>query len=282
MPAQLLDGKTVAKLENEKTRQRIEDLCHRGITPGLATVLVGQDPASHTYVASKRKTCKKLGIASYDYDLPAETSQAALLELLARLNGDFRVHGILVQLPLPGHLDERRIVAAVDPAKDVDGFHPENIGLLSLGRPRFVPCTTLGILCLLEHAGLDVTGLDAVVAGRSNIVGKPTAMVLTARHATVTVCHTRTRDLEGVVRRSGLVVAAIGRPGAIRGDWIAPGAIVIDVGTNRVGEKLVGDVEFAPAAERAAWITPVPGGVGPMTIAMLMRNTVSAAAGDRG
>jgi methylenetetrahydrofolate dehydrogenase (NADP+)/methenyltetrahydrofolate cyclohydrolase len=205
-----------------------------------------------------------------------------LLELLARLNGDFRVHGILVQLPLPKHLDERRIVAAVDPAKDVDGFHPENIGLLSLGRPRFVPCTTLGILCLLEQAGLDVTGLEAMVAGRSNIVGKPTAMALTACHATVTVCHTRTRDLEAVVRRSALIVAAIGRPEAIRGDWIAPGAIVIDVGTNRVDERLVGDVQFAPAAERAAWITPVPGGVGPMTIAMLMRNTVSAATGERG
>ncbi|MBI3889917.1 MAG: bifunctional methylenetetrahydrofolate dehydrogenase/methenyltetrahydrofolate cyclohydrolase FolD [Candidatus Wallbacteria bacterium] len=277
MSAQLLDGKAVAAQENERTRERVRALLERGVVPGLATVLVGDNPASHVYVANKRKTCKKLGIASVDADLPADASEETLLETVRRLNEDPRVHGLLVQMPLPKHIDEHRVLEAVDPQKDVDGFHPRNVGLLALGRPWMIPCTTMGILRLLERAEVGIAGKNAVIIGRSNIVGKPTALLLLSLHATVTLCHTRTRDLPGLVSRSELVVAAMGKAEAIRGDWIAPGAVVIDVGINRVGEKLVGDVEFASARERASLITPVPGGVGPMTIAMLMENTVTLA-----
>ncbi|MBI4868768.1 MAG: bifunctional methylenetetrahydrofolate dehydrogenase/methenyltetrahydrofolate cyclohydrolase FolD [Candidatus Wallbacteria bacterium] len=277
MSAKLLDGKAVAEQENGRTRERVEALAARGITPGLATVLVGDNPASRVYVANKRKTCKKLGIASIDADLPADASEQQLLETVARLNADSRVHGLLVQMPLPSHIDDHKVLEAIDPRKDVDGFHPQNVGLLALGRPWIIPCTTQGILRLLERAEYGIAGKNAVIVGRSNIVGKPTALLLLALHATVTLCHTRTRDLPGLVGRADLVVAAMGRPEAIRGDWVAEGAAVIDVGINRVGEKLVGDVEFAAARERAGLITPVPGGVGPMTIAMLMENTVSLA-----
>lgn len=282
MAAALLDGKATAQLETQRTQERTEALAKRGIQPGLATVLVGDDPASRVYVSGKRKSCKRLGMASFDADLPADTPHSRLLAVIAELAADPRVHGILVQLPLPPQIDEREILEAIPPGKDVDGFHPENVGLLAMGRPRVVPCTTLGIFRLMERAGIRLEGRDAVVVGRSNLVGKPTALLLTAAHATVTVCHTRTRALHDVIRRSDLVVAAMGRAEAIRGEWIREGAVVIDVGISRVDGRLVGDVEFGPASQRAAWITPVPGGVGPMTIAMLMENTVALAEASAG
>ncbi len=277
MSAQLIDGKEIAKLEKKATKKRVQALVARGVTPGLATVLVGDDPASHVYVSSKRKTCARLGIESFTEDLPADTAQQILLDRIAALNANEGIHGILVQLPLPDHIDEQTVLEAVSPAKDVDGFHPENVGLLTMGRTRVAPCTSIGIMRLLERSGYELKGKNAVIVGRSNIVGKPTAILLMGQHATITICHSRTRDLPGVIRRADLVVAAMGKPEFIKGDWIAEGAAVIDVGINRVGEKLVGDVEFEAARERAGWITPVPGGVGPMTIAMLMENTVGLA-----
>jgi len=239
---------------------------------------VGEDPASQVYVRNKTKACHEGGFRTFDHELPATTTERDLLALVARLNVDGEVDGILVQLPLPPSIDARRVLLSVDPRKDVDGFHPDNLGRLLMGQPRFVACTPFGIMKLVEEARLPLAGAEAVIVGRSNIVGKPMAALLISADATVTVCHSKTRDLPGVVRRADLLIAAVGRAETIKGDWIKPGAVVIDVGTNRGADgKLVGDVEFAAAAKRASAITPVPGGVGPMTIAMLLANTLLSA-----
>jgi len=279
MTAKILDGKAVAAKERQKSAARAADFLSRfGRAPGLAVVKVGDDPASAVYVRNKRKACEECGIASFAHDLPATTSRAELLGLIERLNQDDAVDGILLQLPLPKGLDSTEIMDTIDPAKDVDGFHPTNTGLLAQKRPGLRPCTPWGVMRLLQDAAIDVTGLRAVVVGASNIVGRPMALELLLARATVTVCHTGTRDLRGEVERADLVVAAVGKPAYIPGIWIRDGAVVIDVGINRLPDgKLAGDVEYAPAAARASWITPVPGGVGPMTIAMLLSNTVDAA-----
>jgi len=271
----ILDGKAIAAETTEALRPRIALLPR---APGLTVILVGSDPASAVYVRNKSKTAERLGMAGHQIDLPADVPEADLLDLIGRLNADPTVDGILVQLPLPGHIDKQRILDAVDPSKDVDGFHPLNVGLLSQKRSCFVPCTPSGVMEILRRTGEPLRGRSALVIGRSNIVGKPMAQLLDHADATVTVAHSRTRDLASEVRRAELVVAAVGIAGMVRGEWIREGATVIDVGMNRdAAGKLCGDVEFAAAAERAGWITPVPGGVGPMTIAMLMVNTVTSA-----
>jgi methylenetetrahydrofolate dehydrogenase (NADP+)/methenyltetrahydrofolate cyclohydrolase len=248
------------------------------VVPGLAVVLVGEHPASQVYVRSKAKAARECGVEAFDHQLPASTSQAELLGLVHKLNADPSVDGILVQLPLPEQIDSRVILEAISPAKDVDGFHPENVGLLTVGMPRFVPCTPKGCMVLLAEAGVALRGARALVVGRSNIVGKPMALLLMAADATVTIAHSKTRDLAGEVGRADVLIAAIGKAEMIRGEWIRPGAVVIDVGQNkRPDGKLVGDVEFEAARERAHAITPVPGGVGPMTIAMLLDSTIESA-----
>ena len=278
MPASIVDGKKEAAAIRECVADDARALTENGVTPGLAVVMVGQDPASQVYVRNKRTACKKAGIESFSHDLPADTSEDDLLKLIDKLNRDRKVHGILVQLPLPAHIDNMRVIDAILPAKDVDGFHPENVGLLSLGRECLVPCTPQGVIHLIESTGIDISGKRACVIGRSNIVGKPVTAMLMARNATVTVCHSRTQAIDEEVGRADIVVAAVGKPEFVKGAWIRPGAIVIDVGINRLDDGgLVGDVEFDAASENAAFITPVPGGVGPMTIAMLLRNTVEAA-----
>jgi len=279
MAGQLIDGKAVAAAVRAEVKEKTAAFSSRtGIQPCLVAVLVGEDPASRIYVRNKGKACTEAGLLSRQIDLPASVSEQELLDLVAELNADDSVHGILVQLPLPDHIDESRVIEAISPDKDVDGFHPVNVGRLLVGRPGFVPCTPYGIMRLLDHEGVDLKGKHAVVVGRSNIVGKPVAILLLARHATVTICHSRTKDLPGVVRSADVVVAAVGRAEMIRGSWIKPGAVVIDVGINRLPDgKLVGDVAFAEAREVAGRITPVPGGVGPMTIAMLLCNTLEAA-----
>jgi methylenetetrahydrofolate dehydrogenase (NADP+)/methenyltetrahydrofolate cyclohydrolase len=278
MAAKIIDGKALAQRIRTGIATGTQELAGRGVQPGLAVVLVGEDPGSQIYVRNKTKACQEAGIRAFDHHLPADTSEAALLELVQRLNADRAVDGILVQQPLPPQIDGRKVLLAIDPAKDVDGFHPDNLGRLVIGEPRFVACTPFGVMKMLEEAGAKLAGANAVVLGRSNIVGKPMAILLTAADATVTVCHSKTRDLAGEVRRADVVVAAIGKPELVRGDWIKEGAVVIDVGTNRLASgKLVGDVAFAAAAERAAAISPVPGGVGPMTIAMLLQNTLLSA-----
>jgi methylenetetrahydrofolate dehydrogenase (NADP+)/methenyltetrahydrofolate cyclohydrolase len=278
MAAKILDGKALAARIRAGLAEEARSLGARGVQPGLAVVLVGEDPASQIYVRNKTRACAEAGFRTFDHHLPADTSEAALLELVGRLNADPEVDGILVQLPLPKQIDSNKVLLAISPAKDVDGFHPDNLGRLLMGKPRFIACTPFGVLKLIEEAGVTIAGAQAVVLGRSNIVGKPVAVLLTARDATVTLCHSKTRDLPGVVRSADILVAAIGRAEMVRGDWIKPGATVIDVGTNRLPSgKLVGDVEFATAVERAGAITPVPGGVGPMTITMLMANTLESA-----
>jgi methylenetetrahydrofolate dehydrogenase (NADP+)/methenyltetrahydrofolate cyclohydrolase len=284
MTAKRIDGKAAALAVRERVASVAADFRSRtGRAPGLATVLVGEDPASAVYVRSKGKATAEAGMESFAHHLPPDTSEEALLDLVVLLNNDDRVDGILVQLPLPPHIDSTRVIAAIDPEKDVDGFHPVNAGRLATGLEAMVPCTPLGCLYLLKQELGSISGKDAVVIGRSNIVGKPMAMLLLGESATVTIAHSRTRDLPGVVRRADIVVAAVGRPEMVRGDWIKPGAVVIDVGINRVPAseegktRLVGDVAFDEAAEVASAITPVPGGVGPMTIAMLLRNTAVAA-----
>jgi methylenetetrahydrofolate dehydrogenase (NADP+)/methenyltetrahydrofolate cyclohydrolase len=283
MSARLIDGKAAAAAIRAEVAERVADFVQRtGRPPGLATVLVGEDPASAVYVRSKNRSTAEAGMAGFAHNLPDTTSEAELLQLVADLNADERVDGILVQLPLPAQIDATRVIETIEPGKDVDGFHPMNAGRLATGLPSLVPCTPFGCLHLLKAELGNLAGLDAVVIGRSNIVGKPMAQLLIAESATVTVAHSKTRDLPGVVRRADVVVAAVGRPEMVRGDWIKPGAVVIDVGINRVPTedgkgRLVGDVAFDEAAEVAAAITPVPGGVGPMTIAMLMRNTLVAA-----
>jgi methylenetetrahydrofolate dehydrogenase (NADP+)/methenyltetrahydrofolate cyclohydrolase len=276
--ARIIDGKAAAATLRAAVGSEVERFrAAIGRVPGLAVVLVGEDPASAVYVRSKGKATREAGMASFEHKLPADTSEADLLALVERLNADPAVDGILVQLPLPPQIDAAKVLALIDPAKDVDGFHVENVGRLAVGAEALVPCTPLGCLHLLKRELGDLSGLDAVVIGRSNIVGKPMAMLLLGESATVTIAHSRTRDLPALVRRADIVVAAVGRPEMVRGDWIKPGATVVDVGINRIDGKLVGDVAFAEAVEVAGAITPVPGGVGPMTIAMLLRNTLVAA-----
>ena len=284
MAAQVLDGKAVALKQRQKTTVRAADFATRfGRQPGLAVIKVGEDPASAVYVRNKRKACEECGIASFAHDLPATTSRQELLTLVKQLNADDRVDGILLQLPLPKGLDSTEIMDTIDPAKDVDGFHPTNTGLLAQKRPGLRPCTPWGVIKLAEEYKLDLVGLRACVVGASNIVGRPMALELLLARSTVTVCHTGTKDLRAEVARADLVVAAVGKAAYIPGEWIRDGAIVMDVGINRGADgKLCGDVEYAAAAERAAWITPVPGGVGPMTIAMLLSNTVDAANARKG
>ena len=278
--ARLIDGKAVAASVRAEVAVRVAGL---GFQPGLAVVLVGEDPASAVYVRNKDRAAAAAGIAAHTIRLPAATTEAALLAEVARLNADSAIDGILVQLPLPRHIAADRVIAAIDPAKDVDGFHPLNVGLLASGRPALVPCTPLGVMKLLAVAGVALSGARALVLGRSAIVGRPMAALLLAADATVTVAHSRTRDLPGECRRAEVLIAAIGRAGFVRGDWIAPGATVIDVGINRGADgRLCGDVAFAEAREIAGAITPVPGGVGPMTIACLLENTVAAAVRRRG
>jgi len=286
MTAKIIDGKAIADEMKAEIAEGVKKLAASGIKPGLATVLVGDNPASHTYVGMKRKMCAELGIESFGHQLPATASQAEVETLVKNLNADPKVHGILVQLPLPSGLDEEAVLRAIDIEKDVDGFHPVNIGRLAQkGRePMFVPCTPAGCIILLKKAGAKLSGASAVVVGRSNIVGMPAALLLVKEDATVTICHSRTKDLASVVRQADIVIAAIGKGEMIRGDWIKPGAYVIDVGTNRKedpskksGYRLVGDVAFDEAVEVAGAITPVPGGVGPMTIMGLMQNTLRSA-----
>ena len=283
MSAAIIDGKAFAAGLREKVAGFVPAFeAAAGRKPGLAVVIVGEDPASQVYVRSKGKATETAGMASFTHKLPAQTSEEDLLALVRQLNADDAVDGILVQLPLPGHINEQRVIATIDPDKDVDGFHVVNVGRLATGLHGFVPCTPLGCLMLLEDRLGDLSGLDAVVIGRSNIVGKPMAQLLIAKSCTVTVAHSRTRDLPALCRTADILVAAVGRAEMVKGDWIKPGATVIDVGINRVdngegGTKLVGDVDFAEAAEVAGAITPVPGGVGPMTIAVLLRNTLVSA-----
>jgi methylenetetrahydrofolate dehydrogenase (NADP+)/methenyltetrahydrofolate cyclohydrolase len=277
--AAIIDGKAVAKEVQKHIKEEVDGLERRwGIAPGLAVVLVGDDPASHIYVRNKEKACKEVGIKSFEHLLPPTISEKDLLTLVHQLNKDKNVHGILVQLPLPAHIRSDRILEALSPHKDVDGFHPVSQGMLLLGGDGFRPCTPMGIMKLLESIGCDPKGKNGVVVGRSNIVGKPVALMLLEKHATVTICHSRTVNLRDEVGRADILVVAIGKAGLVRGEWIKPGAVVIDVGVNRLPNgKLCGDVEWETAKERAGAITPVPGGVGPMTICMLLYNTLKAA-----
>ncbi len=282
MAARIIDGTALSRELRAGFRERATELTNHGLQPGLAVVLVGDNPASEVYVRNKSKAVQEAGMRSFDHRLPATASEAALLALVQRLNADPQVHGILVQLPLPAGIDASKIIAAVEPAKDVDGFHPLNVGRLNMGLPGLVPCTPLGCVLLAKSVHASLAGMEAVVIGRSNIVGKPVAQLLLRENATVTIAHSKTRDLPAVCRRADLVIAAIGRAEMIRGDWIRPGATVIDVGINRVAgqggtTRLVGDVAFAEAVTVAGAITPVPGGVGPMTIACLLANTLQAA-----
>jgi methylenetetrahydrofolate dehydrogenase (NADP+)/methenyltetrahydrofolate cyclohydrolase len=275
--ATVIDGRAVAARVREEVRAEVAALgSDGGPQPGLATVLVGDDPASHIYVRRKREACAEVGISSFHHELSADVSPHEVLALLDDLNADPRVHGILVQLPLPAQVDPDEVTAAIDPAKDVDGLNPVNAGRLMKGQPGLVPCTPAGVIELLHAAGAELSGAEAVVVGRSDLVGRPLAALLVAADATVTTCHSRTRDLGAVCRRADVLVAAAGRPGLIDGDMVREGAIVIDVGTNRTDAGLVGDVDFESVAAHARAITPVPGGVGPMTIAMLLRNTLQA------
>ncbi|MES2440535.1 MAG: bifunctional methylenetetrahydrofolate dehydrogenase/methenyltetrahydrofolate cyclohydrolase FolD [Verrucomicrobiota bacterium] len=283
----ILDGKSVAAAVLDECRAETAELLAKGIKPGLAVVLVGSDPASQVYVGSKARTCAELGFHSVKIELPAETTQEELLQVVRDLNNDPAVHGILVQSPPPKHIDEEAVIREIDPRKDVDGFHPENVAKLVLEDPSgFVPCTPAGCMKLLEISGIDTNGAEAVVIGRSMIVGKPMALLLVSKNsnATVTIAHSRSKDLPGICRRADILIAAVGRPEMVKADWVKPGAVVIDVGINRVadaskksGYRLTGDVAYQEVAPLCSAITPVPGGVGPMTIAMLMKNTLQAA-----
>lgn len=277
MTAKILDGKKIAADIRASVKKETALLKERGVVPGLAVVLVGDNPASKVYVGQKEKGCLEAGFASFLHRLPGGTSQKDLLDLIVKLNGDPLVHGILVQLPLPDQIDEEKVIAAIKPEKDVDGFSPVNMGRLMAGMAAIEPCTPKGIMRLLEASGIELTGKEAVVIGRSNIVGKPVALMLLAKSATVTVCHSRTRDLAEHTKRADILVAAVGRPRFVTADMVKDGVVVIDVGINRLEEGLVGDVDFEGVSEKASWITPVPGGVGPMTIAMLLENTLEQA-----
>ena len=277
--AEIIDGNKIAQdIRNEVRQQALELKERRDIIPGLAVVLVGEDPASQVYVGRKAKACAEVGFVSREFKLPATTDEEKLLKIIHKLNKDNSIHGILVQLPLPKHISTENVIAAIDPNKDVDGFHPYNVGGLVTGMPLFVPCTPRGIMELLARSGIDLTGKEAVVVGRSNIVGKPMAFLLLAQNATVTMCHSKTKDLPAVTGRADVLIAAIGKPNFIKANMVKDGAVVIDVGVNRLENgKLAGDVAFDEVAPKASYITPVPGGVGPMTIAMLMKNTLDAA-----
>ncbi|HEU0188812.1 MAG TPA: bifunctional methylenetetrahydrofolate dehydrogenase/methenyltetrahydrofolate cyclohydrolase FolD [Gallionella sp.] len=278
MTAQIIDGKTIAQQVRAEWKIRADALKARSITPGLAVIIVGEDPASKVYVANKVKACAELGLHSEHIALPANISEATLLAKISELNNDAKIHGILVQLPVPKHIDSSKVLEAINPGKDVDGFHPMNVGALATGNMRFAPCTPYGAMKLLEKCGVSIEGKHAVVVGRSNIVGKPMALMLLQHNATVTICTSRTVDLAKFTRDADILVVATGKAKMITGDMVKPGAAVIDVGINRMPDgKLCGDVDFDSAKEVAGWITPVPGGVGPMTITMLVANTVRAA-----
>jgi methylenetetrahydrofolate dehydrogenase (NADP+)/methenyltetrahydrofolate cyclohydrolase len=276
--AQIISGKDIAAQVYEELSVDLATLNAKGVIPGLSVILVGENPASKVYVGQKEKKCEELGIRSIPHKLPESASEAEVLALIEELNADPMVNGLLVQLPLPDHIDEHKVIAAIRPDKDVDGFHPMNVGALVVGNAVLEPCTPAGCMVMLEKIGVDIKGKHAVVVGRSNIVGKPVALMLLHRHATVTVCHSRTVDLPGITRQADILVAAVGRPNFVTGDMVSDGVVVIDVGINRMDDgKLIGDVEFATVEPKASAITPVPGGVGVMTIAMLMKNTVTAA-----
>ncbi len=278
MTAQIINGKEIAKKLREKIKNEVQELKGKGITPGLAVILVGDDPASQVYVRNKEKACQEVGIYSEIHHLSETISQSELINLIDKLNTNPQIHGILVQLPIPAHLNEKEVIERISPQKDVDGFHPLNAGALFVGEKSLQPCTPKGCVYLLKEIGYDLKGKKAVVVGRSNIVGKPVAMMLLQEHATVTICHSRTKDLKSELLQADVVVAAVGKANFIKGDMLKPGAVVLDVGINRLENgKLVGDVDFETAKEKASWITPVPGGVGPMTIAMLLANTLEAA-----
>ena len=274
----LIDGKQLAQKRREEIKLAVEELKTQGITPGLAVILVGEDPASQVYVRNKEKACHEVGFYSEVHRLPADTSQEDLLNLIDRLNNDEKIHGLLVQLPVPKHIDEKAVIHAISPKKDVDGFLPENLGSLLIGEQAFEPCTPKGCIDLIKESGMDIAGKKAVVVGRSNIVGKPVAMMLLREHATVTICHSKTKNLKEELLAADIVVAAIGRANFITGDMIKDGAVVIDVGINRdENGKMCGDVDQASLEGRDCYLTPVPGGVGPMTITMLMKNTLESA-----
>ncbi len=284
MVAQILDGKKIALECRAQIKERVARFFQEeGVAPGLAVILVGENPASEVYVRNKEIACKKAGITSFHHALPDTATQAELESLIDELNEDPKVHGILLQLPLPDQLSADELLRRIRPEKDADGFHPMSAGLLAVGQPSFVPCTPKGVIVLLERTGIELSGKDAIVVGRSNIVGKPVAHLLLQKNATVTIAHSRTTALDEKVRAADIVVAAVGRPQMIQGDWIKPGAVVIDVGINRLEDgSIVGDVEYEAAAERASHITPVPGGVGPMTVAMLLENTLEGAMAAHG
>ena len=279
MTAQVLDGKTIASELRQTIKKQVEARLAQDLrAPGLAVILVGENPASKVYVKNKHRACKEVGIISEQHQLAAETTEAELLMLLDKLNQDDNIDGILVQLPLPAHIDEQKVIERIKPEKDVDGFHPYNVGRLALRMPVLRPCTPKGVMTMLAKTGIDLVGLDAVIVGQSNIVGRPMALELLAARCTITICHSRTKDLIQKIKNADIVVAAVGQPEMIKGEWIKEGAIVIDVGINRLKSgKLVGDVEYLTAQKNASWITPVPGGVGPMTVASLLENTLQAA-----
>ncbi len=277
--AKIIDGKAISAQIRTEIKAEVETFeKERGYRPGLAVIIVGEDPASQVYVRNKRRACEEVGFYSEAYELPESTTQQELLALVDKLNADKNIHGILCQLPLPKHLDENAVILRIDPEKDVDAFHPYNVGKIMIGDYSFLPCTPAGVMALLERSGIDVCGKECVVVGRSNIVGKPQAMLLLHKSGTVTVCHSRTKDLAAVCRRADILVAAIGKPEFFTAEYVKEGAVVIDVGMNRKADgKLCGDVDFAAVEPIASYITPVPGGVGPMTITMLMQNTLTAA-----
>ncbi len=277
--ANIIDGKAISKAIRAEIKEEAEQFyTEHGFRPGLAVIIVGEDPASRVYVRNKRLACEEVGFYSEAYELPAETTQEELNALVDKLNADQKIHGILCQLPLPKHLDENEVILRIDPDKDVDAFHPVNVGRIMIGDYAFLPCTPAGVMALLERSGIEISGKECVVVGRSNIVGKPQAMLLLHANGTVTVCHSRTKNLAEVCRRADILVAAIGKADFFTGDMVKEGSVVIDVGMNRRADgKLTGDVDFASVAPKASYITPVPGGVGPMTITMLMKNTMTAA-----
>ncbi len=277
--ANLINGKEVSKSVKERVKaETVEFIKSKGVTPGLAVVIVGNDPASRVYVNSKKKACEEVGFRSFEYALPEETTQEELLALVDKLNNDSEVNGILCQLPLPSQIDENAVINAIKPEKDVDAFHPFNVGKIMIGEFSFLPCTPAGVMELIDSTGTDITGKNCVVIGRSNIVGKPMSMLLLHRNGTVTICHSKTKNLKEICRNADILVAAVGRANFVTGDMVKEGAVVIDVGMNRLENgKLCGDVNFEEAEKKASYITPVPGGVGPMTIAMLMKNTLTAA-----
>ncbi len=276
--ANLINGKEVSQKVKNEVKEKVSELKSKGIQPGLAVVIVGDNPASRVYVNSKKKACEEVGFNSYEYALPEETTQQQLLDLVDVLNKDEKVDGILVQLPLPAHIDENSVINAISPDKDVDAFHPSNVGKIMIGEYSFLPCTPAGIMELIDSTGVEISGKSCVVIGRSNIVGKPMSMLLLHRSGTVTICHSKTKNLKEICSQADILIAAVGKPNFVTADMVKEGAVVIDVGINRMADKkLCGDVDFAAVSEKAGYITPVPGGVGPMTIAMLMKNTLTAA-----